>query len=92
MSAANHPDSIQTPNIPSQNMLNLLCSRARAALREATSAARQSGPDSYYDAWHYRLAMEMVRHVLDAISTLDLHDVGPSGGWRDLPWLSDIKI
>ena len=53
---------------------------------------RQSGPDSYYDAWHYRLVMEMVCHVLDAISTLDLHDVGSSGGWRDLPWLSDIKI
>ena len=92
MSAADHPASVQTPNIPSQNMLNLLCSRAQAALREAISEARQSGPDSYYDAWHYRLVMEMVRHVLAAISTLDLHDVGPSGGWRDLPWLIDIKI
>ena len=34
MSAAAHPDSAQTPKIPSQNVLNLLCSRAQAALRQ----------------------------------------------------------
>ena len=91
MSRAENPQSLQASTILSQNMLNLFCSRARAALMEATSAARQSGPDSYYDVWHYRLAMEMVcpRTHPNAESSFSLASSGSSG---DLPWRGNPKI
>lgn len=46
--------------ISGQILLNLLCSRARAAIMEATSDEKQSGPAEYYGIWKARMKLEMV--------------------------------
>ena len=43
-----------------QLLLNLLCSRARATIKEATSDHRKTGPSNYYKVWRARMKMEMV--------------------------------
>lgn len=52
-------DTESTPMEP-HVLLNLLCSRARVACKEATTMEWISGPENYYQIWLSRLKLEMV--------------------------------
>jgi|BogFormECP03_OM1_1039626.scaffolds.fasta_scaffold09807_1 hypothetical protein len=78
-----------TSNIlPAQLLVNLLCSRTRAAVKEATSEARKMGPNEYYSTWLARMKMEMVWRsttcVLIVLHSKLTHDF--SGSCGGLSW------